>query len=190
MNLLKRKNGWTVLALLAGMALAEAAPLGATYPWGDQFWFSFYSTIAADSAYAVEHGATGIGPYYGGLSGQVAPLAEAHELGVNFSYKVVLPSMEGFTVGNSDVFDWPSDATLIAETTAVVDAVKTNQNIVMWDLVPEELRHWKANELNFLQVVSDAIRAADPHGRPVMMYEPNHSTIARLSHTVPHKEIC
>ena len=69
-------------------------------------------------------------------------------------------------------------------------AVKTNQHIVIWDLVPEELRYWRANELNFLQVVSDAIRAADPQSRPVMMYEPNHSAISRLVNTVPHQDIC
>ena len=51
---------------------ASAAPGHATYPWGDKFWFSFYSTIGTDTAYAVEHGATGIGPYYGGTAGDLS----------------------------------------------------------------------------------------------------------------------
>ena len=181
--------GGLVVACPTGLLAEVAIPSRATYPWGTQFWFSFYSTIGADSAYAVEHGATGIGPYYGGLSGQVAPLAEAQEQGVNFSYKVILPSMAGFSVSNTN-FVWPSDAILMAETTAVVDAVKTNLNVVMWDVVPEELRHWKPDELNFIQVVSDAIRAADPAGRPVMMYEPNNRKTANLINTVPYQEIC
>jgi hypothetical protein len=189
---LKERSMKSLSMVLPALMLAfgaVAVPGQATYPWGDNFWFSFYSSIGTDTTYAVEHGATGIGPYYGGLSGQVSPLAEAADLGANFSYKVVLPSMDGFSPSNTN-FVWPADATLIAEATAVVDAVKTNQNIVMWDLVPEELRHWKANEMNFIEVVSDAIRAADPHDRPVMMYEPNHRKTANLVNTIPHQDIC
>ncbi|MDF7823693.1 alpha-glucosidase C-terminal domain-containing protein [Pontiellaceae bacterium B12227] len=159
-------------------------------PSTNKFWFSFYSTINDDSAYSVSNGATGIGPYYGGTSGQVSPLAEAATLDANFSYKVNLPSMAGFTAANSDAFLWPPDATLIAEATAVVDAVKTNRNIIIWDLVPEELRHWKPNEMNYVEVVADAIRAADPLGRPVMMYEPNNRKMTSLIHTIPHLDIC
>ena len=200
MDLLKRKKGWVGLALLAALvsamtsrSLADVAiPARATYPWGDQFWFSFYSTIGADSAYAVEHGASGIGPYYGGLAGQVAPLAEANELGVNFIYKVILPSMEGFSPQKADSgeFVWPPDAIIEAETIQVVNDVKGNLDIVMWDLVPEELRHWRASELNYLQLVADTIRQTDPFDRPVMMYEPNHRTVANLSLTVPYQDIC
>ncbi len=164
-------------------------PLTYSTPSTNKFWFSFYSTINEDSTYAVSNGATGIGPYYGGSSGQVAPLAEAATLGANFSYKVQLPSMAEFSASSTN-FVWPSDATLIAEVTAVVDAVKTNTNIIMWDLVPEELRHWMTNEMNYIEVVSDAIRAADPQGRPVMMYEPNNRKTANLVYTVPHLDIC
>lgn len=171
-------------------SLLNLSPLPTSNVGSNKFWFSFYSTINEDSAYAVENGSTGIGPYYGGTSGQVAPLAEAATLGTHFSYKVNLPSMAGFTAANSDTFPWPSDATLIAEATAVVDSVKTNSSIIMWDLVPEELRHWMPNEMNYIQVVSDAIRAADPHGRPVMMYEPNNRKIANLVNTIPYQDIC
>ena len=190
-----RQRVWVMVLLmvsLAAVSVAHAAPSRATYPWGEKFWFSFYSTIGADSAYAVEHGATGIGPYYGGTSGQVSPLAEATTLDANFSYKVNLPSMDGYKANDNfyPTWPWPSDAQLIAEATAVVDAVKTNQNIVMWDLVPEELRYWRANELNLLDVVSEAIRQADPYGRPVMMYEPNHRNASALAQTLPYQDIC
>ena len=164
------------------------APARATYPWGNKFWFSFYSTRSADSVYAVERGATGIGPYYNTLDSQVAPLAEAHELGVGFSYKVVLPSMAGFSPHNDD-FVWPSDATLVAETIEIVSAVADNLDIVMWDLVPEELRYWEPKEKNLLEKVADTIRQTDPLDRPVMMYEPNHRSASDLAQTVPYQEI-
>ncbi|VGO14077.1 hypothetical protein PDESU_02634 [Pontiella desulfatans] len=164
-------------------------PARATYPWGDKFWFSFYSTIGDDSQYAVEHGSSGIGPYYGGIAGQAGPLAEADVLGASFSYKVQLPSMIGFSAQATN-FVWPSDETLIAETKAVVSAVMHNPNISMWDLVPEELRYWRSNEMNFIEIVSEVIRQTDPYGRPVMMYEPNHRNATALAVTVPYQDIC
>lgn len=168
-----------------------SAPAGAPYPWGDTFWFSFYSLSEADIVYAQSKGLTGIGPYYD--ANQSGVLGRAVTNNTFISYKVRPACLQGVpatTWRDDPSYVWPSDATIIADTVAAVSAVATNTRIGMWDINPEELRHWKPAELRYLRLVTDTVRANDPYGRPVTMYEPNHRNAAGLSQTLPHQDIC
>ncbi len=164
-------------------------PKRSTYPAGDKFWFSFYSTLDDDTEYALERGATGMGPYYGSATNQFHyyDWSDAHH--VNISRKVRLDCMEGAVITDSS-YVWPDDETIVADAVKAVTAARYNPNIMMWDIHPEELRFWKADELNYLTLVSDVIRQMDPFGRPIMMYEPKHRTASDLARTIPYQDIC
>ncbi|VGO19075.1 hypothetical protein [Pontiella sulfatireligans] len=167
-----------------------SAPPGATFPWGDQFPFGFYSTSEADSDYVLAHGATVLGPYYG--SAQPASLTLAASKDANYFYKVTPECMQGV---NAAVFDTPgyvlpSDATIVADTLEAIKDVKYSKKVVMWDLGPEELRPWRVAEMHYLNVASSALRANDPYGRPIFMYEPGNRTVDSLSKTLPFLDLC
>ncbi|MCK4998823.1 MAG: hypothetical protein KAS23_04780 [Anaerohalosphaera sp.] len=156
------------------------------YPLGDTFCFTFYSTREADSVYSLQNGATAIGPYYGDQSGA---LQRAVDLDTKFIYKVHPACMMGNSFLDDD-FVMPDDETIINDTIAAVNAVKDNLNIDMWDVVPEELRHWKSLEMHYLGLVTSTIRATDSYNRPIYMYEPNNRNAAALSKTLVYQDIC
>ena len=56
----------------------------------------------------------------------------------------------------------------------VSEAVKKYPNIAYFYLTPEELRHWKSNEYDFIKIVTQTTHEADPEKRPVWMYLPGH----------------
>ena len=173
-------------------SIVPELPAKATYPTGDKFWFSFYSTLDADTEYALANGATGMGPYYGTVSNQQYYYEWANANDVNISYKVRPACMADF--GAEDMhepgFVWPSDATIIADAIAAVVAVRDNTNIVMWDLSPEEVLYYDAQEVHYLELVSSVVHAYDPYNRPLMMYEQNNRTATNLSVTLPYQDIC
>ena len=161
-------------------------PRSALYPQGDTFCFTFYSTKKEDTEFALRHGATAIGPYYGD---QKDALAYASQFKAPIIYKVNLPCMAGnsFVKGG---FTMPDDRTIIDETAAVINGLKENPYIAYWDIVPEELRHWKKQEMHYLELVTSAIRANDPLERPIYMYEPNHRDADALARTIIYQDIC
>lgn len=159
---------------------------GKLYPTGDTFCFTFYSTKEADSIYSLQHGATAIGPYYGS---QDDDLTRASSYGTKFIYKVHPACMQGQSF-LSDDFVMPSDQAIIDDTAAAVNAVKDNPDIEFWDVVPEELRHWRSNEMHYLDLVTTTIRANDPLNRPIYMYEPNHRNAAALAQALSYLDIC
>ena len=124
-------------------------PVPVLYPQGDVFCFTFYSTKPEDTSLVLKHGATAIGPYYGD---QANSLSSAAEQDTTFIFKINLPCMAGKSFTKSNVV-MPEDRTIIAETAAVINAVKDNPHIAYWDIVPEELRHWKKNEMHYVHLV-------------------------------------
>lgn len=66
-----------------------------------------------------------------------------------------------------------------------VKAVMDNSDIAIWYLTPEELRPWRKNEMLYLETASKAIRDADTHKRPILMYDPAHASANRLSSIAP-----
>jgi hypothetical protein len=184
----------TSLLTAAGLAFLQwpvmaghlAAAPGELYPQGDVFCFTFYSTSEKDSAYALKNGATAIGPFYGNQAGA---LRLAERLNTKLLYKVRPPAMAGWEPTNKQ-FVWPSDEIIRQETATIVNAVKTNPHIAMWDIEPEELHASVPPELHYLGLVASVIRSNDPSRRPVYMYEPNHRNAATLAKTVAHQDLC
>ena len=60
-----------------------------------------------------------------------------------------------------------------------------NRRIVCWNLHPEEIRPWRKNEIEYLEVASKAIRDNDPFKRPIWTYDPAHANAKRLSKIAP-----
>ena len=61
--------------------------------------------------------------------------------------------------------------------------------IAWWYFQPEELRHWKSNEMRLLREVKRIIQELDPLKRPVWMYNPNHYGAESLKHYTPILDI-
>jgi hypothetical protein len=49
-----------------------------------------------------------------------------------------------------------------------------------WYTLPEELRPWMSEEMNYLSIVADEVKQHDPLGRPVSMYNPNNRQASQL----------
>lgn len=156
------------------------------FPTGNRFCFTFYSTTEDDSIYALQKGVSAIGPYYGN---QDDDLARAQLYDTKFLYKVHPECMKGQSFLDAD-FVMPDDTTIINDVASIVEAVKDNDHIAFWDVVPEELRHWKSLEMHYLDIVTNTIRLHDPHNRPIYMYEPNHRDASALSKTLIYQDIC
>jgi hypothetical protein len=189
LSLLRFVSGLRALVLAAVLfdrGQAPAAALPELYPKGDVFCFTFYSTVRGDTPYTLTNGATAIGPYYGDQGG---PLSNAVSLNCKYLYKIDPPSMAGWGPNNTN-FVWPSDQTVSNEVLAILNPVKTNANIAMWDIEPEELRYWRAPELHYLALVSSIVHSNDPLHRPVYMYEPNHRIATDLTNTVVYQDLC
>ena len=171
----------------------EPEPPGQLYPKGDIFSFTFYSTKVPDALYSLTNGATTIGPYYmGQYDGQAEPLSNAIAWETKLLYKVEPPSMAGAqdpATRDDPSFIWPSDTTISNEVAAIINAVKTNANIGMWDIAPEEMRYYVPEDVNYLRVVYAAIHANDPTNRPVYMYMQNNRTAAQLGVTMTNMDI-
>ena len=71
-----------------------------------------------------------------------------------------------------------------------VSSVAGNRTIAWWYLTPEELRHWKKNELKYLETATRAVRESDPLKRPVWMYDPGHRNASSLARTCKYLDIC
>lgn len=67
------------------------------------------------------------------------------------------------------------------------------EKISMWGVMPEELRSWRRNEMEYLQTLIAAIRASEKkwgyNRLPIMMYEPGNRTTKLLSVTGEYLDV-
>ncbi len=147
------------------------------YPQGQLFPFSLYSVKADDRVISPDLGYTAYGPYYG--TDQDAAFADAEAAGFKIIYRV------GSTDPN---FMTLPDPNIIATITAQVDAVKDSSAIAWWYITPEEPDS-SATTLHYLDIASDAIRAADPLDRPIYTYHNNGAPLSRMEKTIEHLDI-
>ncbi len=174
------------------------------FPRGRQFPFSFYSTgggsVAkrgellpeaekrADQLEILNAGVTLIGPQYE-LNGECVQLAREYK---RHAIYTLVPELDGKPLIGSKAFDQfndknPMPATKIgASIAAQVRAVAADPEIAWWDITPEELRFWRKNEVAYLKLATDVIRANDPLKRPIMMYEPGHRNADALTKLTPY----
>ncbi len=173
---------WFTIALVFGPALsrgeaireelaaAPAAP-GPTlppdgiYPRGRKLAFMGYSGKPARD---LTNGFTVAGPVYGNQTPYLEQCfangwpVVAH-IGPRISFVGKPPSQSRL-----------NEITLRQQTEAQVKALAGHKEIVWWAVVPEELRPWRREEMNYLSVVCKAIRDTDPQHRPIYHYNPNH----------------
>ena len=56
-----------------------------------------------------------------------------------------------------------------------------HKEIAWWAVTPEELRPWRKEEMQYLNIVCDAVRREDPLARPIYMYNPNNRDAGTLT---------
>ncbi|NUQ00768.1 MAG: hypothetical protein HUU35_13035 [Armatimonadetes bacterium] len=150
------------------------------YPQGRIFPFGGFSLPADLVAQAKASGFTMLGPYYGALPAATKELDLAAQQGLPIAWRVGAPK-EMVEAGQVEA--------AVAMVREQVQAVMARPEIAWWYLTPEELRHWRKSEIEFLAQASEAIRQTDPRRRPVWMYDPNHRDAAALQHTGRHLDL-
>ncbi len=81
------------------------------------------------------------------------------------------------------------ESALRAKISEQVTRLAGHKEIVWWSVLPEELRPWRPEEMNYLSVICAAIRDADPQHRPVFHYNPNHRNADTLQPIAAHVDI-
>lgn len=165
------------------------------YPQGSRFLFSFYSvggghpgTFLPEEEFLEayrEYTSAGfniIGPQY---SLKERALEDAGEYGFGVVYTVGIPKGE---FRASDEKTLPEEE-IYRRVYEHVKAVADNPAIVLWDVVPEELRPWRKREMAMLEIASRAIRDADPLKRPVYHYCPGHYSSKSLKMIAPYVDM-
>ena len=151
---------------------AAELPADRFYPYGRRFAYMGYSGVPARD---LTNGFTVAGPSYGDDRPYVRMCASN-------GWPVVAHISHGVTFTNKDpaknyTLDEPSLRTNVA---AEVRELAPLKEIVWWAVHPEELRHWRKNEMRYLEIVCETIRANDPFRRPIYLYNPNHRDAASL----------
>lgn len=151
------------------------------YPQGDIFPFMGYSGIPAREK---GFGYSVAGPSYGN---QKPALEKAARAGLLYPYHIGMKM--NFHAKKPNKPKSVCEKEIREEITRQVKAVAGNPNICWWYIGPEELRPWRKNEMDYLRITTEAIRAADPQNRPIWMYEPNHRTAESLAITGKYQDI-
>ncbi len=148
-------------------------PADRFYPYGRRMPFMGYSGVPARD---LTNGFTVAGPSYGDDRPYV-------KLCASNGWPVVAHISHGVSFTNKDpaknyVLD---ESSLRASVAAEVRELAPLKVIVWWALLPEELRCWRKNEMRYLEIVCEAIRANDPLQRPIYHYNPNHRDAGGLA---------
>jgi len=69
-----------------------------------------------------------------------------------------------------------------------IQFIVANTNIAYWDF-PEEMRYWKASELQIVRDYAAWTRRYDPQRRPNFMYIPGHYSASDVAHYIPFLDI-
>lgn len=169
----------------------EGLPADGVYPQGRQFPFTLFSVGGsveteeerqAAMARVKADGFTMMGPQYE-LNDRVIEDAKAH--GLKAVYTVGLP-MEFLSDKPLELTPEEIGTRLREQVAAVVE----RPEIAWWYLQPEEMRYWRGKEMAYLEAATKAIREADPHGRPIWMYDPGHRNAEALAHTAKFLDVC
>jgi hypothetical protein len=178
-------------------------PADKIYPQGRLFPFSFYSSggisksllsdkeRVADQEKIFNAGTTIIGPQYE-LNKRI--LEDAKKFKVKAIYTLKL-KIDGEAVCKKYLRTLHKNRKHL-DTKKLREAVKkkimelqNNDCIAWWNVTPEELRHWRKTEIDFLATVTSAIREFDKKRRPIFMYEPGHRGASALAKQVPYLDI-
>ncbi|MCK5878383.1 MAG: hypothetical protein KAH24_01290, partial [Holophagae bacterium] len=156
------------------------------YPKGRLFPVSLYSVIKDDLPMLKEDGFTAVGPCYDKDQEKIIAYAQiAH-----------LPTFYAVGIKMNFLSKEPLDLTdeqIREKITQQVSFAAGHPEIAWWYIHPEELRWWVKREMNYMKVVYQAIKAADPLNRPVWMYEANNRACTEkggMQITLQNQDIC
>jgi hypothetical protein len=163
------------------LAAYKQLPKDKLYPKGRIFPFFGYS---GDPQREKAENYTVVGPQY---SRYDVALEQAEKAGLPCIYTIGI-KMNFHKKGGKPTLDI-SDAEITRRITEQVKRVVHKKSICWWYAYPEEIRYWRSKEINYLKVVTAAIRAADPENRPIWMYEPNSRNAKALEKTSRYLDI-
>jgi hypothetical protein len=164
---------------LIGVALAarganppEEYPANGIYPRGRKLAFMGYS---GDPARDLANGFTVAGPVYGDQKPYL-DRCFAH------GWPVVAHVGLQITFADKSPAKYKLNAaSLRQEIDKQVRELAAHKEIVCWAIRPEELRPWRGDEMQYLNIVCDTIRKTDPLARPIYLYNPNNRDAKSLS---------
>ena len=164
---------------LIGVASSATPPKSASdlppdgiYPQGRKLAFAGYS---GDPARDLASGFTLAGPVYGD---QQPYLDRCFANG----WPVVAHVDPRITFRDKDPAKYKLDpVSLRHEVETQVKELAVHKQVAWWAVRPEELRHWRAEEMQYLTIVCETIRHNDPLDRPIYLYNPNNRAAGSLT---------
>ena len=155
-------------------------PADRIYPRGRKLAFMGYS---GDPARDLANGFTVAGPVYGD---QMPYLEKC--FANNWPVVAHIGPKVTFKDGDPAKYQ-PDPVALREEIRRDVQALARHRQIIWWAIHPEELRPWRKDEMLYLETVAAAIREADPEGRPIFLYNPNHRDAGTLAPIARHVDV-
>ncbi|HRQ90453.1 MAG TPA: hypothetical protein PLA50_16775, partial [Bacteroidia bacterium] len=153
------------------------------FPRGRVFPFIGFS---GNAQWQKDNGYTAFGPVYGSEEAQRQALGEAKAAGLPFIYQI---GLEMNFLGKGGKPSMQMEARAVREAILrQAESAMSDPAICWWYLTPEELRHWKPAEMEYLEAAKKAL-STDPAKRPVWMYEPNHRGAEALALTGKYQDI-
>ncbi len=162
-------------------SVSSDLPADRFYPHGRRMPYMGYSGVPARD---LTNGFTVAGPSYGDDRPYVRMCASN-------GWPVVAHISHGITFTSKDpaknyTLDEPS---LRMNVAAEVRALAPLKEVLWWAVQPEELRPWRKDEMRYLAIVCETIRANDPLQRPIYHYNPNHRDAATLAPIATHVDV-
>jgi hypothetical protein len=177
------------------------------YPQGGQIAFGLYRVegnsridpTLSNMRRVAQAGFTLAGPDYDQNWRNFQTIYDAANEGLGYTYQIRAPQeLVGVSLDQrSQELDKLTSAQMAASVREQVEAVLSDSiardTVARWALYPDELRHWRASEMRYLEVASTTIRQAEQeHGvehRPFWMYEPGHRNVDALLLTGAFQDI-
>jgi len=146
-------------------------PANGFYPNGRRLAFMGYS---GNPECDLTNGFTVAGAVYGN---QMPYLEKCFEKG----WPVIAHVGARVTFNDKDPAKYKVEETSLRSlVTEQVKALAPHKEIIWWAIHPEELRPWRKDEMQYLEIVCDAVRKTDPLNRPIYLYNPNHRNAQSL----------
>lgn len=160
-------------------ALAAIAPLSLSsqglYPYGDEYPLALYALYTDFSEASNNH-------WNSGHSYHSSPTLQSYYDSCSLNNLNVMARLSSIDSA-SKKWPQPQDTTI-----KEIQNQATQANISWWDL-PEEMRYWKASEMQIVQDYSSLTRAHDSLQRPNYMYIPGHYQASAIENYVPYLDI-
>ncbi len=140
-----------------------------------------YSPLAEDLPGLAEAKFTLLGPTYHMDDAELLELAGTADMGAIYSVGLTRAQLDSLVAEGQ-----LSESNIRRIIGDQVDRVDARTEVSWWCLQPDELRFWYSNEMDYLRVATETIRAHDTRKRPILHYSPTHWNSAALAHVLPY----